>query len=186
MNETIEIQYRLIQGRYTKVTWTHKIQECQGDIYLKKARIVKRHITWFSVLTTGSALSSIFPWVQDTVLLSSITAFLALCLSYFTIRFADGYLENKASQNKSFAAEMHDLRNKYESLLADIKSNHLTAEDVISRRNSLREEEHILYKDAPNTTPKAVKAANKALKINKDSTTEGSEVEAILPDFLKL
>lgn len=29
--------YKQIQARYCKVVWTHKIQECQADIYLKKS-----------------------------------------------------------------------------------------------------------------------------------------------------
>lgn len=45
MNDAIKIQYKLIQDRYVKVTWTHKIQECQGDLYYNKAKIVKTHIT---------------------------------------------------------------------------------------------------------------------------------------------
>ncbi len=186
MNDAIKIQYKLIQDRYVKVTWTHKIQECQGDLYYNKAKIVKTHITWFTVLTTGSALTSMLPWFADTSVMSSVIAFLAIFLSYFTIRYGDGYLEKKAVENKRFASDVHDLRNKYESLLADIKAELLSEDDIISRRNKLRQEEQDLYANAPYTSEKAVSNAEAKLKINRDSTTEDSEIEAIIPDYLKV
>lgn len=185
MNESTLVLYRLIQDRYSKVAWSHKIQECQGDHYINKLKIVKNHIVWFSILTTSGTLSALLPWVEDNQFISCITAFFATFLSYFTIRYNDGYLENKAAENKRMASELHDLRNKYESLLADIKANLLTDDEIVTKRNHLREEEYRIYKNAPYTSKKSVKQAGLDLIQNKESITEEHERESIIPDYLQ-
>ena len=37
MQDSTKLFYRQIADRYVKVVWTHKIQECQADIYLEKS-----------------------------------------------------------------------------------------------------------------------------------------------------
>ena len=130
MNESTRLLYKCIEGRYVKVTWSHKIQEIQGDIYLEKDRCVKNITCWLSVLTTGGALSSILSFIEPQIS-GSITAFLAILLSYFTVRYKDGQLEEKAKLNKNFAAKLHDLRNKYESLMTDILAGLLNDNEIM-------------------------------------------------------
>ena len=183
MNESTRLLYKCIEGRYVKVTWSHKIQEIQGDIYLEIDRCVKNITCWLSVLTTGGALSSILSFIEPQIS-GSITAFLAILLSYFTVRYKDGQLEEKAKLNKNFAAKLHDLRNKYESLMTDILAGLLNDNEIVDKRNELREEEDLLYIKAPHTFPAAVKRAEKALRTNKESTTEEDEIDAIVPKDL--
>lgn len=186
MNESTRLLYKCIEGRYVKVTWSHKIQESQGDIYLEKSKYIKNIMCWLSVLTTGSALSSMLSFVDvDQQTIYSITACLAVILSYFTIRYKDNQLEMKAKENKDFAAKLHNLRNKYESLMTDICAGLLNDAEIIVQRNNLCDEEDLLYRDnAPYTSSSAVKRANRALKIKKESTTEEDEIDAIVPTDL--
>lgn len=185
MDKSTITLYRTIQSRFTKVVWSHKIQEIQADLYLQKDRRVKHHVCVFSVLTTGGALSSTLGFLPINII-GSITSFLALALSYFTLRYRDGQLEEKAQKNKDFAALMHDLRNQYESLMTEVKAGLLADTEITSRMERLRKMEFELYKNAPHTTTKAVEKADNALKINKESTTEEAEIEAIVPDYLQI
>jgi len=100
------------------------------------------------------------------------------------VRYKDGQLEEKAKLNKNFAAKLHDLRNKYESLMTDILAGLLNDNEIVDKRNELREEEDLLYIKAPHTFPAAVKRAEKALRTNKESTTEEDEIDAIVPKDL--
>lgn len=183
MNESTRILYKCIEGRFIKVMWTHKIQECQADIYSRKSIVVKRHITCFTVLTTGSALVSIFPFLE-VEWISVITAFLAAVLSYFNMRYGDGLIDKKLEDCKFAAAKLHDLRNRYESLLTDIMAGLLSDAEIIVSRNELREAENILYLDAPRTTSKAVNKASEALNYKKDSVTEEEEIDRLIPPHL--
>lgn len=183
MNESTRILYKCIEGRFVKVMWTHKILECQTDLYSKKSVIVKRHITCFTVLTTGSALASILPFIEISWI-SVITAFLAAVLSYFNMRYGDGLIAKKMEDCKLSAAKLHDLRNKYESLLTDTMTGLLSDAEIISRRDELREAENILYLDVPRTARKAVSNASEALNFKKDSMTEEEEIDRLIPSHL--
>lgn len=191
MNETTKILYKCIEARYTKVVWTHKIQEKQADLYTNKSKCVKKHICWFTVLTTGGALSTIYPFPPLVIcnntmdVATYITAVLALFLSYFNLRYGDGLLETKASDNRKYAAKVHSLRNKYESLMYDIMADKLSDEEIINKRGELENEENELYSCvAPYTSSKACKLADKALKIDRESTTDDDEIKAIVPKEL--
>jgi len=191
MNEATKILYKCIEVRYTKVVWTHKIQEKQADLYTNRSKCVKKHICWFTVLTTGGALSTICPFpplvvCNNTIDVATyITAMLALFLAYFNLRYGDGWLESKASDNRKYAAQIHNLRNKYESLMYDIRANKLSDEEIINKRVELENEEDELYCSvAPYTSSKACKLAEKALKINRESTTDTDEIKAIIPKEL--
>ena len=81
---------------------------------------------------------------------------------------------------------MHDLRNRYESLLADIKSGQLTKEQIVTRRDALEHEENLIYSGiVPATSSEAVNAASKALKANQDSTTIDKEIELLVSKNLQ-
>lgn len=190
MDTPIHELYLCIQARYIKVVWTHKIQEKQAELHLKRSCIFQRHKDWFTVLTTGGTISSIFPFLNFSIngysLLMSITALFAAALSYFTLRYPDGALETKALANKKYAARVHNLRNRYESLMYDIKANHLSIDQIIARRDELEKVEDELYSEpAPHTSQKAVKEAKPALEDSKDSTTEIQEIRQIVPPELQ-
>lgn len=80
------------------------------------------------------------------------------------------------------------MRNKYESLLSDIKSGLLTDKQIVERRKLLEDEEHQLFSKSvtPHTTSKAVEYARKALIEKQESTTTDEERNKILPDYLRI
>ena len=193
MKESTQYLHRNIVSRYVKVIWTHKIQECQGDIYENKSKTIKAHICGFTVLTAGGALTSVMPFIQPiscgsfTIDLPTwLTAVLSVFLSYFTLRYGDGNLDSKSRLNRQYAAKMHHLRNLYESLLYEIKAGMLEDDEIVKRRNELEVAENTVYsEEAPYTSKKAVEMAAKALKVNGDSTTEDSEILAVVsPELL--
>lgn len=191
MTEETKILYKSIEGRYVKVVWTHKIQEKQADIYCKKSKLMKKHICWFTVLTTGGVLFTLLPFPPLVIggveinIPNYISTVLALFLSYFNLRYGDGMLDDKASENRRYAAQVHNLRNKYEALMYDILAGKLSDDEIISSRNSLESIENDLYSvGAPFTSEKAVDMAKVSLKQRKDSTTEIEELKAIMPPDL--
>lgn len=194
MEASTKILYRNIEVRYTKVTWTHKMQEKQADIYIQKSKCIKKLTCWLTVITAGGALaslSSIIPpfsvcgiTINIPVILTTV---LPIILSYLTLRYGDGVLDTKAKDNRQYAAKVHNLRNLYESLMYEIKANLLSDEDIVNRRNDLEQQENSVYsEESPYTSKKAYKLAKKALKIDKESTTEDDEIEAIVPKDLQL
>lgn len=181
--------YKQIVGRYVKVVWTHKIHECQASIYFKHTERVQ---TWISILTgltaTGTVAALIpFDFADFDKLAVWLTAMFALALSYFNYRYKDGILEKKMAENKEYAAQVHHLRNLYESLVTDIVAEKIDVQTIMQRRDELEQKENELYsQNVPMTSDEAVKQATIALKGNQDSTTTEEEEQLILPDYLKL
>ena len=193
MNDQIRTVYRVLEERYVKVAWTHKIQECQAGIHLAKESKNRKRMAAINAITTTAAVITLFynvtPWFKDNApwIPVVITAGFAVWSSYLTFRYKDQTFATKAAANKQYAAKCHDMRNKYESLLADVYSGRLaTLEDVCAKRNELEKEENILYSSeiVPHTTPEAVDMARKSLMVNRDSQTEDNELRAIVPQHL--
>lgn len=186
MDEQTKTLFRLIQERYVKVVWTHKIQLCQAAIHSKKNKRRNGALAFLSCAVSAAAITHVLKWLPAEIMVP-ILAVLSLILTFFTILYKSDNLGKAASENEHFAATMHDLRNRYESLLADIKSEQLTKEQIIVRRDALEHEEDLIYSGiVPATSSEAVDAASKALKTNQDSTTTDKEIELLVSDNLQI
>lgn len=192
MDEQIKPLYREIENRYVKISWTHKIQEKQADIYLAKSNCNK----WIMAISNGLSTTSAFVTVVTSALktidavwlMPAITSLLALISTILTLRYKDGVLEESASACKQYAAKCRNLRNKYEGILTDIKTGRLVdIESVSAKRDWMTEVENELFAGdiAPQTTGKAITYAREALMVNEDSLTSESEIKAIVPLHLQ-
>ena len=104
MDEQIKILYREILERFNKIIWTHKIHLCQANIYLSKKKKQNQILLVFSVLVSASAITNIFKWLPEIVIVP-LMAFLALTLTYFTTKYKAENLEKKAADSERFAAD---------------------------------------------------------------------------------
>lgn len=183
--------YREIEDRFVKICWTHKVQEFQADLHLKKSNTQKWLMAIANGVTTTTAFVSVVTNALETAnatwLWPAITAVIAVFSSIFTLRYKDGVLDDKANACKQYAAKCRHIRNKYESLLADVKSGSCDIKELRERRDNIADEENTLYAGdiAPYTTEKAVKLARKSLLQNKDTLTEEHEIKSIVPMHLQ-
>ena len=183
MDKSQTLLYLQIAGRYDKILWTHKIQEEEGDINVHDNKIVK---CFLSALTSAGAIGTIFSWCGE-IWVSIITSVIAAASAFLVWRFPDGELANKSQANKSYAAKVRHVRNRYESLLTDIRAFNLPIEEIQSRRDVLEEDENKLFEEvAPHTSNKAVNNAGIALNNRKESTTTLLELNTHLPKHLQL
>lgn len=186
MDNSQILLYLQIAGRFDKILWTHKIQEEEGDINVHDNNTVKNWKCFLSALTSAGAIGTIFSWCGE-IWVSVITSVIAAASAFLVWRFPDGELANKSHANKSYAAKVRHFRNRYESLLTDIRACNLTIDEIRARRDVLEEEENKLFeKVAPHTSDKAVKNASKALNDRKESTTTLLELNTHLPKHLQL
>lgn len=186
MDEQVIILYREILERFDKIIWTHKIHLCQADIYLTKKKKQNKKLAWLSVLVSASAITNIFKWLPEFVIVPLI-AFFSLALTYFTTKYKAENLEKKAADNERFAAIMHDLRNRYAGFLSDIKAGLYTKEQISEMRTNLEQIENIVYSGiVPYTSKEAVDKASEALKIKHESTTTDEEITQIVSTNLQI
>lgn len=186
MDEQVKILYMEILERFNKIIWTHKIHLCQANIYLSKKKKQNQILLVFSVLVSASAITNIFKWLPEIVIVP-LMAFLALTLTYFTTKYKAENLEKKAADSERFAAVMHDLRNKYAGFLSDIKAELYTKEQISKKRTELEHIENIVYSGlVPQTSKEAVDAASFALKNKQESTTTNEEILQMISDNLQV
>lgn len=186
MDEAIKVLYREIQERYVKVIWTHKIQLCQAEIYKKKNKCHNTVLAILSVLVSAAAITNVLKWLPESLMVP-VLATLSLVLTFFTVMYKSEDLAKSAIENEHFAATMHDLRNRYESFLSDIKAESLTKQEITQKRDILERDEDLIYSGiVPFTSKEAVEMAGIALKTNQDSTTTEKEIELMVSKTLQL
>lgn len=186
MDDSVKILYREILERYTKVIWTHEIHQSQANIQLKQNRRRNLLITVLSVLVSASAITNVFKWLSDSIILP-LLALLSLTLTFFTAKFKADNLGKSAAENRQYAAIIHNLRNRYAGLLSDIKAGLLSNEQIVAKREALENEENIIYSGVvPVTSSDAVTMADKALKNNQVATTTDEEIALIVSSNLQI
>ena len=186
MNDSIKTLYREIQERYVKVIWTHKTHLCQAAIHHKKNKHHNAILAALSVLVSAAAITNVLRWLPDDIMVP-VLAILSLVLTFFTIIYRAENLSKDVSENEHFAATMHDLRNRYAGLLADIKAGMLTEQQIIQRREWLEHEENLIYSGiVPFTSKEAVEAAEIALKSKQESTTTDKEIQLLVSPNLQV
>ena len=191
MDEIFKPVYRELEDRFVRISWTHKVQEIQAGLYQKQSNCQK----WWMAVANGITTTSAFVTVVTSAMKSidggwlwpAITSIIAVISSIITFRFKDGVLDDKATACKQYAAKCRNIRNMYESILADTKASRYSKEELFLKRDQMTEIEDSLFSGeiAPHTTFEAVKLARKSLIIDKDTQTEDHEIKAIVPTHLQ-
>ena len=189
MTPEIKIQYRLLEERFVKIAWTHKIHEKQADLFYKTLRRNKTLLALSTSFTTTSAVASIFAQFNLDWILDIITAVFAVISTFLTLRYKDNVLEEKIIANRQYAAKCLSIRNDYEALLADIKSGSISDLNLIMEKRNRIDKRNLELSECesrPSVTSKAITEADKALKINKETQTSEEEIRAIVPLNLQI
>lgn len=176
---TFEAQIRECYGR---VCWSHKIQEKCADILnnrLKAIKLIQIIIT--AIITTG-ILVSVFGGSKEIGIFSAALSVLLFGLNTYTKDYDLGELAQKHTHS---AVSLWDIREKYLSLLTDLKSDILSNVEAREIRDELQNQLSNIYKGAPRTITKAYDGATKALKKNEELTFSNEEIDLLLPEELR-
>jgi hypothetical protein len=77
------------------------------------------------------------------------------------------------------------IRERYLSLLVDLKMGEKPLESLQTERDQLLMELHSIYAGSPSTTYQAYRKAQEALQKHEDMTFSDNEIDAFLPNELK-
>lgn len=177
--EIIEAQIRECFGR---VVWSHKTQEKCADILLTRQNIIKIWQIILSAITTTGILAAVFGKNELIGIISAVISTILLALNTFTKNYDLG---GAAQKHAASASHLWNVREKYLSLLTDIRSSSITIEEIRKRRDDLQEQLYSVYKGSPRTISKAYNEACVALKKNEELTLSDEEIDAFLPTQLR-
>lgn len=177
--DVLEAQIRECYGR---LVWTHKTQEKCADILHRRNNHVKVTQIILSALTTTGVLVAVF---GDVKWIGVITALLSATLFGLNTYVKNYDLGEIAQKHAEAATVLWDIREKYLSLLADIRAGILTVAEIVMKRDSLQDVLYNSYKGSPRTIGKAYTEASKALKVNEELTFSDQEIDCLLPKALR-
>ncbi len=97
----------------------------------------------------------------------------------------DYNLGELAQKHRDAAADLWLVREKYLSLLTDLRTDTKPLDQLSGERDALLNDLHAVYKGAPSTNHSAYKSAQEALQKLEDMTFSDQEIDAFLPNVLK-
>lgn len=167
---------------YGRVVYSHKTHEKCADILLKRLSRIKLSQMILSAVATGGFIAALLGTGKESALVGIIISTTLLVLTTYTKNYDLGEI---AQKHKQAANDLWLIREKYLSLLTDLRMKEKPLEKLQEIRDLLIEELHTVYSGAPSTNIKAYKRAQDALKKFEDMTFSDEEIDAFLPKELK-
>ena len=184
-NETLDSR-AILEGQlrecYGRVVYSHKAHEKHADILLTRLSRIKLWQIILSAITTCGLIATLFGAGQIGTSVGVLVSTSLLALNAYTKNYDLGEL---AQKHRQIGAELWVIREKYLSLLTDLRMGEEFIERLRTERDNLLEELHAVYSGAPSTSPEAYKMAQDALKELEDMTFSDEEINAFLPKELK-
>lgn len=175
----LEDQLRECFGR---VVYSHKTHEKCADILTARLSTIKLAQIILSAITTGGFISAVFGAEKVGVLIGIIVSTVLLALNAFTKNYDLGELSQK---HKRAASDLWLIREKYLSLIADLRMREKPLESLQKERDTLLEDLHSVYSGAPTTSYQAYRKAQQSLQKLEDMTFSDEEIDTFLPGKLK-
>lgn len=167
---------------YGRVVYSHKTHEKCADILLERLRAITLLQFILSAMTTGGFVATVFEAGTCWALGGTIISTILLVLNAYAKNYDLGEL---AQKHKQAANDLWIIREKYLSLLVDIRMREKPIEALQTQRDELLSQLHMVYGGAPSTTVSAYRRAQKALQELEDMTFSDAEIDAFLPKELK-
>lgn len=180
-NRVLESQIRELYGR---TVWTHKTHEKCADIILRRHKTIKILQITLSALTTTGILYTVFG-EAGKLCAGVVTSLLSAGLFALNTYTKDYDLGEISQKHSSTASDLWNVRESYLSLLTDLKSDFISAEDASRVRDELQEALHNIYNGAPRTINKAYADATEGLKRKEELTFNDEEIDLLLPKSLR-
>ncbi|MFH7308535.1 SLATT domain-containing protein [Weissella paramesenteroides] len=163
MNKS-SLKYELMDA-LVSVGWTHKIQEKQSELYLKKAQ----NFQLIQLVSSGIASSTLLANIQGSIgwvmWLTAISSLISFAFS--GILKAYNY-DELSKANKRYANQQFIIREKIIRLLYSL-INETNLDEIMLEWSDLNKERIELSEHAPMTTPKACDLASYELKSRGDN-----------------
>jgi predicted DNA-binding protein YlxM (UPF0122 family) len=152
------------------------------EILLSRLSAIKVSQIILSALTTGGFIATFLGSGQIGAVIGALFSISLLILNSYTKDYDLGEI---AQKHKQAANAIWLLREKYQSLLTDLRMGTKPLQQLQEERDKLLEELNAVYKGSPSTNYEAYKKAQAALKVNEDMTFSDQEIDAFLPKELK-
>lgn len=171
-----------LRDSFGRVVYSHKTHEKSADILLSRLARIKIFQIVLSALAATGGFSIILGTDEIKVWASFLLSTVLLILNLYA-RSDD--LGGIAQRHRDTGSKLWVIREKYTSLIADLKMRIVPIGALTKRRDDLMYELSAIYKQAPSTNHKAYRKAQEALKKSEEMTFSDTEIDDFLPEKLK-
>ena len=176
----LKINFEFLLGR---VTYSHKTQEKCADVLLSWSLIIKAVQIVLSAVSSVSIFSTFF---GIGVVGSVVGGILVTILCALNLLTKESNLGELAQKHRTTASDLWLIRERFLSLLTDLRTGNITLEEIQKERDILLTDLGAIYSVAPSTNSRAYKKAQKALKYDEEMTFSEQEIDAFLPNSFKI
>lgn len=163
---------------YGRVAYSHKTHEKCADILLSRLARIKLAQIILSAIATGGCVAALLGTGPIGAGVGAVFSTALLALNAYTKAQDLGEI---AQKHRQAAADLWLIRERYLSLLTDLRIGDESLDSIRSRRDALLDELHGAYSGAPSTTVRAYKEAQKALQQSEEMTFSEKEIDELLP-----
>lgn len=179
----------IIRQFFANTVFTHKVQEVAAEVQERKSNWIK--IINIIIVSFILILLSFQVFYQNKIFISFIGAGLAIGEVIFLIVQLTFNFDKRMDLHKKTAIKYMALRDSYLSLITDIMNGSIDSDNIINKREKLKEEYKSICESAPQTNRKEYYEAQKRLnnKIKnegEDFTWSDEEIDHFLPEALRL
>jgi hypothetical protein len=165
------------------VVYSHKTHEKCADILLTRHSRIKFWQIVLSALVTGGFVSTFFE--ATSAWGKAIGFVISVALLMLNSYIKDYDLGELAQKHRQAGNDIWLIREKYLSLLTDLRAGLKPLDLLHAERDSLMVDLHGVYGGSPSTTYAAYRRAQAALQKHQDMTFSDAEIDAFLPGELK-
>lgn len=172
--------YNTLEEALAKVVYTYTTQIIHASRLKRQNTVLKWLQIILSAVSTGGFLGSA---VTNQVVLVWLGGLCSTVLLVLTAYFKDSEFSNIYARHHATSNDLWIIREEYVALLTDFCV--LSADEIIKKRDELREKTSEIYKIAPITDAKSYALAQKALKNNESQYFSREEINQMLPETLR-
>ena len=180
-SETEAILEGQLRESFGRVVYSHKTHEKTADALLGKLGRIRLWQIVLSAITTGGCVAVVFGAGKVGACLAALVSTGLLGLTLYT---KDDDLGERAQKHRRTGADLWGVREKYLSLIVDLRIGNQTMEQLQSRRDRLVDELQTIYTGAPSTNARAYREAQEGLQQREEMTFSEDEIDAFLPEEL--
>lgn len=175
-----------VREAFGRVAYSHKTHEKQADICFTKHRCQQGALIALTAISSGTFLAAVVGLSGSAALTGLVTSFIALLVSWISLGAKTFKFEDGSNAHRGIASRLWDVRESYISLIADLMSGTISNATARQRRDELQQATRDCYVEAPRTSSKAYKRAQKALKKKEEMEFTSREIDLLLPEALRL
>lgn len=179
------LQRHILEGQlrecYGRVVYSHTTHQKCADILAKRQGRIKFFQIVLSAVASCGFIAAILGGGTAATIMATVVSTVLLAVNTYNKSLDDG---EGVQKHKEAGAKLWGLRERYLSLLTDLRIGTESIAELQARRDALLSELQAVYEGAPATTYAAYKKAQTALQQLEDMTFSDEEVDAFLPGEL--